>query len=405
MIDNINDYPGTSIVILSYNNLNYTKQCIESIRKYTSNENYEIIVIDNNSNEETTNWLKLQYDIKLQLNTTNNGFPGGCNDGIKFANPMNDILLLNNDIVVTKNWLTNLKIALYSNDNIGAVSPVTNSSSYWQSIPVNYNTLDEMQNFASQINISNKTRWEERVMVVGYCMLIKRSVLNKVGLLDEDYFPGNFEDDDYCFRIILSGYKVLLCRDTFVHHYGSASFNKNSSYANIMETNKVKFESKWDINITDVHFNLSYLSLVPEKENLKVLDVYGNCGVNGLMLKFYRKNLDFYIGNSSSGSYKIASKLHKTFSLEDNLGDGFDYILINNGDKFLTDINAKNLVLKALKASKNLALFISSTLYTDPNAENAKNLSLFHDYMTMNNFIITRKFSHGDSVVNFYMKC
>ena len=68
-------------------------------RKYTSNENYEIIVIDNNSNEETTNWLKLQYDIKLQLNTTNNGFPGGCNDGIKFANPMNDILLLNNDIV------------------------------------------------------------------------------------------------------------------------------------------------------------------------------------------------------------------------------------------------------------------------------------------------------------------
>ena len=123
------------------------------------------------------------------------------------------------------------------------------------------------------------------------------------------------------------------------------------------------------------------------------------------MLKFYRKNLDFYIGNSSSGSYKIASKLHKTFSLEDNLGDGFDYILINNGDKFLTDINAKNLVLKALKASKNLALFISSTLYTDPNAENAKNLSLFHDYMTMNNFIITRKFSHGDSVVNFYMKC
>ena len=113
MIDNINDYPGTSIIILSYNNLNYTKQCIESIRKYTSNENYEIIVIDNNSNEETTNWLKLQYDIKLQLNTTNNGFPGGCNDGIKFANPMNDILLLNNDIVVTKNWLTNLKIALY----------------------------------------------------------------------------------------------------------------------------------------------------------------------------------------------------------------------------------------------------------------------------------------------------
>ena len=66
MTDNLIKNHGTSIIILSYNNLNYTKQCLESIRKYTHNENYEIIIIDNNSNEETKNWLKTQYDIKPQ---------------------------------------------------------------------------------------------------------------------------------------------------------------------------------------------------------------------------------------------------------------------------------------------------------------------------------------------------
>lgn len=233
---------GTSIIILSYNNLNYTKQCLESIRKYTKNENYEIIVIDNNSNEETKNWLKTQYDIKLQLNTYNRGFPGGCNDGIKLANPLNDILLLNNDIIVTHNWLKNLKIALYSNKNIGAVTPITNSSSYWQSIPITYKNLSQMHEFSYKINISNKAKWEERVILVGYSMLIKKEVFDKVGFLDETYFPGNFEDNDYCLRIITAGYKLLLCHDTFVHHYGSASFSINSSYNKILETNKKIFE-------------------------------------------------------------------------------------------------------------------------------------------------------------------
>ena len=272
MTDNLIKNHGTSIIILSYNNLNYTKQCLECIRKYTHNENYEIIVIDNNSNEETKNWLKTQYDIKLQLNTYNRGFPGGCNDGIKLANPLNDILLLNNDIVVTYNWLTNLKIALYSNDNIGAVSPVTNSSSYWQSIPTTYKTLNEMQEFAYKINISDKTKWEERIMLVGYSMLIKKEVLDKVGLLDEIYFPGNFEDDDYCFRIINAEYKLLLCHDTFVHHYGSASFSTDSSYNEILQKNKRKFEEKWNIDISDVYFNLAYLAIIPEINDLKVLD-------------------------------------------------------------------------------------------------------------------------------------
>ena len=393
---------GTSIIILSYNNLNYTKQCLESIRKYTKNENYEIIVIDNNSNEETKNWLKTQYDIKLQLNTYNRGFPGGCNDGIKLANPLNDILLLNNDIIVTHNWLKNLKIALYSNKNIGAVTPITNSSSYWQSIPITYKNLSQMHEFSYKINISNKAKWEERVILVGYSMLIKKEVFDKVGFLDETYFPGNFEDNDYCLRIITAGYKLLLCHDTFVHHYGSASFSINSSYNKILETNKKIFEKKWNINISDIYFNLAYLSVIPKIDDLKILDIYSNCGVNGLMLKFHRKDLDFYIGNNTDASYNIASKLFKTFSLNSN-NINFDYILINNDSKFLKDVLAKSLLFKALKTSKYLVLFINPSLYVDCNSENYKNLSLLIYYLKNKfNFTLNNEIIYENNKINIF---
>ena len=109
---------GTSIIILTYNHLEKTKKCIESIKTYTKNEVYEIIVVDNNSNDDTINWLKTQSDITVIYNKENRGFPSGCNQGISEANKSYDILLLNNDTIVTNNWLTNLRKCLYSKSNI-----------------------------------------------------------------------------------------------------------------------------------------------------------------------------------------------------------------------------------------------------------------------------------------------
>ena len=100
----------TSIIILTYNNLEYTKKCLESIKKYTEKNSYEIIIVDNNSTDGTREYLKKEKNLKVILNDSNEGFPKGVNKGIKIANKENDILLLNNDTVVTTNWLKNLKI-------------------------------------------------------------------------------------------------------------------------------------------------------------------------------------------------------------------------------------------------------------------------------------------------------
>ena len=91
----------TSIIVLTYNQLEYTKQCLASLQKYTEKDSYELIVIDNASTDGTREWLQQQKNLKLLLNDENIGFPKGCNQGIALANSQNDILLLNNDTVVT----------------------------------------------------------------------------------------------------------------------------------------------------------------------------------------------------------------------------------------------------------------------------------------------------------------
>ena len=174
----------TSIIILTYNNLDKTKDCIESIRKYTDKDSYEIIVVDNNSTDDTKLFLEEQDDIKVIFNESNVGFPMGCNIGIANAEETYDILLLNNDTIVTKNWLSNLKKCLYSDEKIGAVGAVSNNGANLQGVDFTYNDFDEMQNLASKNNISDVKKWEEKVCLIGYCLLIKREVMDQLNGLD-----------------------------------------------------------------------------------------------------------------------------------------------------------------------------------------------------------------------------
>ena len=193
---------NTSIIILTYNNLEYTKKCLESIRKYTKSGTYEIIIVDNNSKDGTKEYLKTLSDVKIIYNKKNLGFPKGCNQGIKKALKNNDILLLNNDTLVTANWLDNLRKCLNSDKLIGAVGAVCNNNENRQGLLLKYQNMEEMQKKALENNVSNEKRWEEKVFLIGFCILIKREVIDKLNGLDENYTPGYIEDNDLSLRII-----------------------------------------------------------------------------------------------------------------------------------------------------------------------------------------------------------
>ena len=159
----------TSIVILTFNKMDYTIKCIESIRKYTSLGSYEIIVVDNASTDGTIEWLKAQGDIIKIFNKENLGFPKGCNQGIEIAQG-SEILLLNNDVIVTPKWLEQMLEALYSSGKVGAVGPVTNYGP-GQEITVTYQNEAEMVSFASEVTEKFKNKWSQKTKLIGFCLL------------------------------------------------------------------------------------------------------------------------------------------------------------------------------------------------------------------------------------------
>ncbi|OOR72282.1 glycosyl transferase [Bacillus cereus] len=279
----------TSIIVLTHNQLPYTKECIRSIRMYTKSEEYELIVVDNASTDGTTEWLTSQPDIIVIKNITNMGFPKGCNQGILKAKGDN-ILLLNNDVIVTERWLTNLLRCLYKHENIAAVGPVTNNASYDTAIPATYTTLKEMQQFASRYNMGDENKWERRLKLIGFCLLIKRHVLDEVGLLDEQFTPGNYEDDDICLRITQLNYTFYLCKDTFVHHYGSLSWKKDiQQYAHVLTENSQKFKNRWGFSATTLNIYTGLVNQlqqnIPFKNELRILHVGSGCGATLLEIQ------------------------------------------------------------------------------------------------------------------------
>lgn len=236
-----------SIILVTYNGLEVTKNCVESIRKFT-NVPYELIIVDNGSTDGTLDYLESQSNINLIRNSENLGFSAGNNIGIK--NSKGDyILLLNNDTIVTENWLKGLLRAINLAPEVGLAGPKTNwIFSNTQIVKdANYKTEEELQTFAKDFTDKNRNQYElTNEKLVGFCLLIKKEVIDKVGYLDEDFGTGNFEDDDYCLRSRLAGYEKIVAGDVFIHHEGNFSFKTNNiNYQDQMDRNLSIFKEKW----------------------------------------------------------------------------------------------------------------------------------------------------------------
>ena len=302
----------TSIILVTYNKLEYTKQCIESIRRHTEPGSFEIIVVDNGSSDGTQDWLAEQDDVRLIANEGNAGFPRACNQGLEQASGKL-LLLLNNDTLVTPRWLDGLKTALLSAPEIGAVGPVTNAASYLTSIPVPYQDGEAMELFAEAFNHSDPSRWEERLKLIGYCLLMKREAFEKAGPLDERFGIGNYEDDDLSLRIWLAGYKLLLCHDTFIHHYGSVSFGENiQQFQELLNGNSEQFMSKWGFRPElSLNIRVDLLGMIEgefkKKEPLRVLEIGCGCGGTLLAIKYRYPGSELFGAERNEAAGRIAS--------------------------------------------------------------------------------------------------
>lgn len=219
-----------SIITLTLNKLEYTKNFIESIKKYT--KDFELIIVDNGSTDGTVEYIKSMPDIKLIQNTENKGFSAGNNQGIEIAQG-EYIGFLNNDILLYPNWFEACK-RVFENEKAGFVSPRHINPHYDNTNPKKY--IKYFQGF--HYDKPYEKSFDECVFS---CVITKREVLNKIGVFDENFFPAFFEDNDLKYRAIEAGYGIYVTNEAGFFHFGSVTSVKHSAN---MEKNRAYYYSK-----------------------------------------------------------------------------------------------------------------------------------------------------------------
>lgn len=285
-----------SVIVTAYNNLKYTQECIESFYQHTQDIEVELITINNGSKDGTEKYLSSLPNKKKISFSENIGVDKAINYGINMAEGIYT-LNLSNDIVVTKNWLTNLVTCMESDARIGMVVPACTTSSNIQQVNLKYDNLDQMQIEAEKFNRGNPNLWEDRLRLITYTCLFRTEILQKIGGFDEDFNPGGYDDDAMAFRIRRMGYRLMLAADTFVHHYGSATFKTEYKKNNLMQRNHDLFMKKYGVNPIQASFiDFNVVKLVDYsrgdgQNEIRILGIGPSCGSTLLQVKnHYRKN-------------------------------------------------------------------------------------------------------------------
>ncbi len=240
-----------SIIVPCFNQLEYTRQCLESVLRHTRPP-YEVVLIDNGSEdgtaayfEEVRSWQGPER-VAVVRNSENRGFPAAANQGLKEARGRY-LVLLNNDTIVTPGWLDGLVAwSLHQWPRVGLVGPVTNASRPPQEVPTDYEATEGIDAFAARRRQQFAGQAREVERLTGFCLLLRREVLEQVGGLDERYGLGFFDDDDLCVRAQQAGFRLLLAQDVFVHHFGSRTFEAlGIDCRQKLRDNFALFREKW----------------------------------------------------------------------------------------------------------------------------------------------------------------
>jgi O-antigen biosynthesis protein len=212
------------IVVPVYNSPEWVRLCLRNIL-HNTDKPYRLIVIDDASDAYTRNQLThLAAEHKssvLLVNERNLGFVKSCNIGMDASTSLY-LVLLNSDAVVPPGWLSRLVACVESDPRIGIVNPLSNEAANI-SIPLapgcNFLGMDE------GLRRSRKPSYPNIVTAIGFCLLLRRRMLEQIGLFDEIYGIGYCEETDLCLRAMKAGWRVVACDDVYIFHRGNGSFD------------------------------------------------------------------------------------------------------------------------------------------------------------------------------------
>ncbi len=244
--------PLASLVLVAYGDASPTKLCLESILVSTEAPTYELIVVDNGSDEAASEYLeelaRANAHVRVIRNEQNAGFARALNHGLGLAR--GDLfVLLNNDVIVPPGWLAGLARHL-EDESVGLAGPVTNRSGNESEVRAGYATYGEFLDAAGARREEYPGLATEISTLTMFCVAMRRDAYERIGPIDEGFGLGLLEDDDYSRRARELGYRLVCAEDVLVHHFGEASFGvlvPDGEYNRLLDENKRRFEEKWGV--------------------------------------------------------------------------------------------------------------------------------------------------------------
>lgn len=256
---------SVAIVLLTWNACEQTIKCIKNIKRINYN-NYKIIVVDNNSTDNSEEIIRKTFPEITVIQTGNNGgYAGGNNYGIKYALKLNTkyILIINNDIIVDKNFLKNMVTVMDKDDNIGMTCPKIyageNSKKIWYiEGKINWIKGTTMHPHLGEIDMDERTNPYETDRLAGTALLMRSDMLKKTKILLNDKYFIYWEDTEISLNVKQAGYKILVIPNAIIWHKESSSHKGKDSPIIIYyyTRNKLLFMKK---NASKIFFITSFI--------------------------------------------------------------------------------------------------------------------------------------------------
>lgn len=339
-----------SIVLLCHNHWEYTKKCIESVLSNTYHD-FELIIVDNNSDEYIQKNLDcyiFHHNIRVIKNTKNYGFAYGMNIGALHAS-YDYIVLLNNDTIVSKNWLYPLIKQIHMYDyNCG--SPITNNCGNEVKQFIYDNSKEDVFKFSKMIQENNDFKTLDSARIPFFCPIIRKDVFFSVGLLDKNYKIGGWEDDDILLKMYkFNNKKNFYTYSSFVYHHGSVTMNEFGGFIN--NPNQNYFEKKWSTKWIVPQFNIPTIRIYYNDSNNFLLNLFNNTYYLGKKI-FDLTNINYKISLGDRLEIEIQNETVNSiyFRYKEN-----EYVLSKNGN---VNLNLYSILNTCINHKTNSNLFI-----------------------------------------------
>ena len=233
----VRHHQSVDVIVCVHNALADVKRCLESVMRNTYPP-YRLIIVDDGSGQETKDYLEkfvVGQPAFLIRNEVATGYTKAANKGMRASNS-NFVVMLNSDTIVPPRWLDWLIQCANSSDQIGMVGPLSNTAS-WQSVPLITNANGDwadnplptgwsVNDYANEVARVSPKIYPRVGFLNGFCLLIKRELINDIGIFDEETFARGYgEENDFSLRAAKKNWQLAVADDCYVYHAQSKSYS------------------------------------------------------------------------------------------------------------------------------------------------------------------------------------